>query len=373
MNQPQNKYDDKVKGNRILLFGIIAAILIGMFGIGFGIKDIKEDILEKDIQISSMADEIGQLKEENQYFYQNVLVPEIEYEALELTSEVLELAPEEPEIRNETLRPVVEVVEKEETIIQLQQTVDYSSDIFTVLILGTNENLTDTIILASINPSKETITLVSVPRDLYVNGRKINSIYSAYGIEKIKQDLTKLSGLKIDKYVVFNFSAFKEVVDILGGIDIYVKEGINDPYFPTANNGYTKYSIDEGSHHMDGEQALMYARSRKTTSDFDRSERQQQVIQAIRVKVKMLDLLSNVDKAVNIYSIVLKNIKTDVGVFEALGYLDNYKNYAIESGNVISDSNFLYSSKTIDGQYILLPKSGDYFGIQKAISVLINE
>jgi len=370
MNQLQNKYDDKVKDNRILLLGIIAAILIGMAGLGFGIKGIKEDILKKDIQINSMAEEIGQLKEENQYLYQDVIV-KLQSSLHEApVYDVLNESNEEDQ-DNELMHLVYE---EENAITQLQQTNNsLNSDIFTVLILGTNENLTDTIILASINPSKETITLISFPRDLYVNGRKINSIYSAYGIEKIKQDLTKLSGLKIDKYVIFDFSAFKEVVDILGGIDIYVNKEINDPYFPAANNGYTEYSIDEGSHHMDGEQALMYARSRKTTNDFDRSKRQQQVIQAIRVKVKILDLLSDIDKAKNLYGVVIKNIKTDIGVFEALDYLENYKNYAIESGNVISTDNFLYESKTVDGQYILLPKVVDYVDIKKAISVLINE
>jgi LCP family protein required for cell wall assembly len=367
MNQLQNKYDDKVKDNRILLLGIIAAILIGMTGFGFGIKGIKEDILKKDIQINSMAEEIGQLKEENQYLYQNVLGS--------IQSSLNEVSKNEiPEYQISYKEQEEAIAELTQTTSPLQQTtVDYSSDVFTILILGTNENLTDTIILASINPSKETITLISFPRDLYVNGRKINSIYSAYGIGKIKQDLTKLSGLEIDKYVIFDFLAFKEVVDILGGIDVYVNKEINDPYFPAANNGYTEYSIDEGSHHMDGEQALMYARSRKTTNDFDRSKRQQQVIQAIRVKVKMLDLLSDIDKAKDLYGVVIKNIKTDIGVFEALDYLENYKNYAIESGNVISTDNFLYESKTVDGQYILLPKVVDYIDIKKAISVLINE
>jgi len=273
------------------------------------------------------------------------------------------------------------VAEKESAINQLQQKNErlkkeenlqnYSSYIFTILILGTNENLTDTMILAAINPSMETITLVSIPRDLYVNGRKINSIYASYGIEKMKQDLSKISGLDINKSIIFDFKSFKKAIDILGGVDIEVKEDIYDPYFPTASNGYTKYSIKKGSYNMDGEQALMYVRSRKTTSDFDRSKRQQQVVQAIRVKVKKLDLLADIDKAVELYNEVIKNIKTDIGVFDALGYFEKYKNYSIESGNVISPDNFLYSSKTTDGQYILLPKAGDYVDIKKAISALI--
>ena len=117
---------------------------------------------------------------------------------------------------NNARNELVELVnEKEKAIEQLQQKNErlnrevsiqhYSSDIFTILVLGTNQNLTDTIILVVVNSSKQTITLISIPRDLYVNGRKINSIYAAYGIEKIKQDLTRISGLQIDKYIIFDF------------------------------------------------------------------------------------------------------------------------------------------------------------------------
>lgn len=245
-------------------------------------------------------------------------------------------------------------------------------EIVTVLILGKHDSLTDTIIVAAINPENETISLVSIPRDLYVNGRKINSIYSSYGIEKTKHDLGLITGLSFDKYVIFNMEAFKQTIDILDGINLYVHEKIHDPYFPNEENGYNEYVIEEGSHHMTGEQALMYARSRKTTSDFDRSKRQQQIVQALRVKIKLLNILEDIDKAVDLYGVVKRYVQTDIDVFEALHYLQNYQNYAIESGNVISMENMLYASRTMNGQYILLPKSGDYTDIQRSISTLIK-
>lgn len=391
MNNQADPNSEKITHIRILLFGLMLALIIGMVGLGKGIKNIQQDVINKDIQINSMAEEIGQLKEENQYLYQNLLVNRntVTETFNVLQNSFTEIAQDgESQIvtisngfakAKEDLTKLV--TEKENAINSLQQKNErlmkevnletYSSDIFTTLILGTNENLTDTIILAAVNPSKETVTLISIPRDLYVNGRKVNSIYASYGIDKIKQDVTRISGLEIDKYIIFDLDAFEEVIDILGGIDLYVHESIYDPYFPTASNGYTEYSIEEGSHHMNGAEALMYARSRKTTSDFDRSKRQQQVIQAIRVKVKMLNLLSDLDKAIELYKLAIEKVQTDIDVFEALHYLENYQNYAIESGNVISTENLLYSSRTVDGQYILLPISGDYVDIKESISALI--
>jgi anionic cell wall polymer biosynthesis LytR-Cps2A-Psr (LCP) family protein len=162
------------------------------------------------------------------------------------------------------------------------------------------------------------------------------------------------------------------MIDLLGGIDLYVHKSIYDPYYPTENNGYTVYSIEAGSHHMNGEEALKYVRSRKTTSDFDRSKRQQQVIQAIRVKLKMLNIIEDIDVAINLFNTVINGIETNIHVFEALYYLNNYQNYVIESGNVLSSENHLYSTKTIDGQYILLPKTGDYYQIKQQIAQLIK-
>jgi len=382
MNNSHEKYDDKIKNNRILLFGIIVALLVGTVGFAVGIKSLQRNVSIKDIQINSMVEEIGQLKEENQYLYQSLLLNrdlvEKSFEGFhdsfqkisskgELQMKILSDTFAEAKAKLNDLAIQNKRLTKE---ITLQ---DYSSDIFTILIMGTNQNLTDTMILAVVNPSKKTVTLISIPRDLYVNGRKINSIYGAYGIEKIKQDLTRISGVKINKYIVFDLDAFKKAIDVLGGIDLYVHKDIRDPYFPTAGNGYTEYSVKKGSHHMDGSQALMYARSRKTTSDFDRAKRQQQVIQAIRVKVKILNLLSKLDKAMELYKKIANKIKTDIDVFEALHYLESYQNYAIESGNVIDTSNFLYSSKTLDGQYILLPKAGDYVDIKESISTLITK
>ena len=392
MPENHENYKDSIKNIRILVGGLMIALVIGIVGLGMGLRTIHDQVIDKDIQLHSMAEEIGQLKEENHYMYENIVKNRgVVHEALDGIENVVLSGIAEDKNVQESLRKnftqvkntlIQTLSEQEESLNALQKknsrlseeiTVrSQTNEITTILILGKHEGLTDTIIIAAINPDNETISLASIPRDLYVNGRKINSVYPSYGIKKTKHDLGMVTGLTFDKYVVFNMDAFKKTIDILGGIDIYVREAIYDPYFPTAGNGYRKYVIEEGSHHMTGEQALMYARSRKTTSDFDRSKRQQQIVQALRVKIKLLNILENIDKAFELYGVVKQYVQTDVDVFEALHYLKNYQNYAIESGNVISTDNVLYASRSINGQYILLPKSGDYSDIQRSISILIN-
>lgn len=384
---------ENLKHTKILLYSLVIALIIGMFGLGNGIKNLYEELYLKDYQISVLTDEMGVLREENVYVYQNLLrnrefltesidslqnslvgyVEGNEAKKDEMHATFTQVQNELDNLLNEKELAIVNLQERNQRLNDEVEFQSYPEDIENILILGKNENLTDTIILASINPSLETITLTSIPRDLFINGRKINLILASYGISKLKRDIYMVSGVNAEKYVILDFAAFEKIIDILGGIDIYVHESIYDNAFPTADNGYTVYSIEEGSHHMTGEEALKYARSRKSTSDFDRSKRQHQVIQAIRVKLKMLDVLSDLDKTIQLFETAIEGIDTNIDAFEALYYMNHYQNFAIESGNVISSENYLYSAKSVDGQYILLPKSGDYYEIKEYISHLIKE
>ncbi|MFC1655275.1 LCP family protein [Patescibacteria group bacterium] len=387
------KLVEHIRNTKILLYSLVLALIIGMFGLGSGIRDLYEELITKDYQISVLTDEVGELREENTYMYQNLLenrefltesvdaiqnsfvgyVEGNESEKNEMHATFTQVQTDLDVLIGEKEIAIASLRDRNQRLSEEVGFQAYSEEVENILIVGKNQDLTDTIILASINPSRETVTLISIPRDLYVNGRKINSIYASHGIIKLEKDIHMITGATIDKHVILDFAAFEKIVDILGGIDLYVREPIHDNAFPTADNGYTVYSIEEGSHHLDGEEALRYARSRKSTSDFDRSKRQHQVIQAIRVKLKMLDILADLDKAIEIYETVVAGIDTNIDVFEALYYMDNYQNYAIESGNVISSQNFLYSTKSVNGQYILLPKTGDYYQIKEYVSNLIKE
>ena len=105
------------------------------------------------------------------------------------------------------------------------------------LILGKNEKNVDTIILASVNNAKKQITLVSVPRDLWVNAKKINSFYYFYGMSGFIKELEKILGVKIKNYILIDMDAFPEVVDKVGGIDYTFTAPLIDPTYRTVDNG----------------------------------------------------------------------------------------------------------------------------------------
>lgn len=92
-------------------------------------------------------------------------------------------------------------------------------------------------------------------------------------------------GIRVNEYLMVDFTTFIDVIDLIGGIHINVPYDIYDPQYPDMNYGYDPFSIQAGWQTLDGETALKYARSRHSTDDIDRNRRQQQVLYAIRDKV----------------------------------------------------------------------------------------
>lgn len=166
---------------------------------------------------------------------------------------------------------------------------------------GRSHTLTDTMIVASLDPVGETVSMVSVPRDL-VNvplgdGRtfepKLNSLLSYAnrnkdefpqgGTRALQDAIGALLGIDIHYYAKVDLAGFVEMVDAVGGIDLTVRRALSDPDYGGYGVG-PGWSIEPGRHHLDGANALAYARIRKSAgeSDFTRAERQQQVLVAIR-------------------------------------------------------------------------------------------
>jgi polyisoprenyl-teichoic acid--peptidoglycan teichoic acid transferase len=155
---------------------------------------------------------------------------------------------------------------------------------------------TDTIILATFDPRRPQAALLSIPRDLWVDipGQEANRINTAnyfgdiaqpgYGPELTKQTVQNNFGPAIHGYVEVDFAGFVALVDALGGLEVNVPEMIVDDRYPTPDYGWTTITIPAGPQHMDGATALIYARTRHTDSDFGRSQRQQQVLQALVAK-----------------------------------------------------------------------------------------
>ena len=192
--------------------------------------------------------------------------------------------------------------------------------------------LTDSIMVASWNPDENNITLFSVPRDLYVkspvNGSygRINAIFQQYysRTESIEESalwlawkLEEILWLKIPYYATIDFQTFKEIVDSIWWVDVYVDKTINDPSYPADNMiDYEPFYIEAWPQHLDWATALKYARSRHTTSDFDRSLRQQKLI--IAIKDKMLEAGLSVSTATELYDQYKKYIQTNITAQEML-------------------------------------------------------
>jgi LCP family protein required for cell wall assembly len=212
---------------------------------------------------------------------------------------------------------------------------------FNVLLMGKNGANVDTIIFANVNSVKSRVTMVSIPRDLYVNERKINSVYADYGILEQVKWIENVLGRRIDKYVLIDMYAFRDVVDAMGGIDVFLEEDLIDPSYRVCNDGIcgTLY-YEAGAHHLDGTAALRVARSRHTTSDYSRAARQQLVLQAIKDKAQSLGF-GDAGAVMSLISTMIAATDTNISLDEAVRYYFKYQNFAVSRGYVLSGANVL--------------------------------
>lgn len=177
---------------------------------------------------------------------------------------------------------------------------------------------TDTMMLLMIDPRNDRASLLSIPRDLYVDVpgyglQRVNAAYRLGGgplaIETIQYNL----GIRVNYYVMIDFNVFTTLIDEIGGIDVYVPMTIYDPSYPDMNFGYDPLYVEAGWQHMDGALALKYARTRHQDSDFHRAQRQQDVLFAIRDKVLSLEMLPTlVQRAPTLYSQLQEHVFTDM-------------------------------------------------------------
>lgn len=360
----------------VAVMGMALMVVVG--SMSFMNKRILGDLQTKDVQVNSLIEELGDLREENLLLYRKL---ENNFQDLNVVkTSVLDLEkilPEEALTLQSKLNDVrEELASKSEAVEKLVSAgVDHtptaliaSGDTLDVLILGTHGSLTDTILLASINPLKETVSLFSIPRDLAINGRRINEYYARFGIDAMRTQIEEITGLYPEKYVVVDLEAFSSVVDALGGIDVDVPVALYDANYPAPNFKYQTFSVQAGLHHFNGSTALKYARSRKSTSDFDRAARQQLIIEAVYGKIKSLDLLDNMDELVGMASEVIEQLETDVDLLDFVVYSKRFQDFEIERGNVLSTGNYLYSMMSPQGAYLLLPKDGTYAEIRTYIA-----
>lgn len=200
------------------------------------------------------------------------------------------------------------------------------------LLLGVDERSgdvgrSDTIMMLSANLATKRIGLVSVPRDSRVDmikygSTKVNHAYAYGGITLAKQTIEKLLNVKADHYFVINFSAFKKIIDLLGGVDLDVEK---DMYYRDDYDGENGLVIDlqKGQQHLDAEKAIEYVRYRDEEGDIGRVKRQQKFLNAVLAKFTSP---STILKIPSIIKEVRNSIQTDMSFADMVEYLSFLKN-----------------------------------------------
>jgi LCP family protein required for cell wall assembly len=229
----------------------------------------------------------------------------------------------------------------------------------------------DTIIVAGVNVAARTVQIVSFPRDLWVSlpgglpvtEARINTAYNygeLYGVPgggpaELKAVLENTFGLRIDRHVVASFVAFEQSVDAIGGIEVDVPYAIRDDKYPRRSApGTMVIEFPEGRVQMDGGTALIYARIRHDSNDFNRMRRQQQILFAVRDKLLQPGTLPQLPALVQI---LFSAVRTDL-TFEDIALL-GCLGPQIERNSIqtwVIDSKMVESRILEDGAQVLLPK-----------------
>ncbi len=240
-------------------------------------------------------------------------------------------------------------------------------------------DLTDSILVASLNHEKEFISLFSVPRDLYVEyptgwGWKINEVYSrglrasgwdqAKAMDALKEVLQKITWEEIHYFANVDFEWFRKVIDLVWGIEIDVPDNIIDHSYPGPNHTYQTFRIQKWFQILDGTTALKYARSRYSTSDFDRSLRQQLIIKSLKDKFLDIGFVSSPSKIKSVYNTLNEHVITDLEIGQIIQlalYIKDLPRENIVSSN-LNDSCFYGSSVCEKWGFLYAPVRADFWG-----------
>jgi LCP family protein required for cell wall assembly len=261
--------------------------------------------------------------------------------------------------------------------------------------------LTDTIILASLEPSTKKVSMVSIPRDLTVpmenmGWRKINNVNAFAEAENpgsggmaVCQAISDILEIPIDYYVRLDFVGFINIIDQIGGVDVTVENTLEDYSYPVMgkedaypySSRYEHLLIEKGPQHMDGTTALKYARSRHALgiegSDFARARRQQIILEAAKSKLISKNVLFKPTMITNIIGQVQEHISTNLKVWEMVKLWGMFKDIKKEDIiNKVLDNGpngLLVNSVSSEGAYILSPRSGDFSEIKYLVNTVFQQ
>jgi len=286
------------------------------------------------------------------------------------------------------------------------QKIQTMEDRTNILILGKGgeghdaPDLTDTIIFASITHINPSLSLISLPRDIWIPElrAKLNSTYywgnqqkEGGGLILTKSTVESIVGQPVHYGLVIDFSGFMKIVDVLGGIEVDIERGFVDEKYPVVGKEndecggdmeykcrYKTVSFEKGLLIMDGETALIFVRSRNAEgdegTDLARETRQQKILAAIQTKILSSEVLLSPKKMLSAWEVVRESIETDVDasagailarrLFQTRNQIESH----ILSGELLINPSIQFK---YDNLYVFIPQAGSWEEVQSWVEGLL--
>ncbi|MEI6650157.1 MAG: LCP family protein [Candidatus Moraniibacteriota bacterium] len=256
------------------------------------------------------------------------------------------------------------------------------------------QNLTDTIMLASIDLASKRTAFFSIPRDLFVPipgtnlSTKINSLYQqglsrGEDAQTIVRSMEDITGQDIPYYVILDFDGFEKIIDEVGGVTVLSERDILDTRYPGKNYSYETFQMSAGWHTLDGATALKYARERHDDpqGDFGRAKRQQQIIKAFQEKVLSAGTLLNAVTVNRMLDTLGESVKTNLSVTEMMSLADLVKTVDLRNASTVvvdawkPTSLLRVSHVDVGGiqAFILLPRTGNWNEVRDLASHVFEQ
>ncbi len=214
---------------------------------------------------------------------------------------------------------------------------------------GEGRQRSDAMILCSLNPATNELSMISFMRDLYVQipgyeDNRLNAAYAYGGFDLLKETLMLNFGVQVDGCLEVDFESFTKIVDTIGGIDIELSAKEAE----IVGGGAT-----EGICHLDGAQTLTYARIRKIDSDFERTKRQRNILSAVFLKLKDMDIMGRLGFVSEVFPLVATDMDNSSLMSLASKLAASLDNLAVETYRIPADG--AYKNATVREMAVLIP------------------
>jgi LCP family protein required for cell wall assembly len=240
---------------------------------------------------------------------------------------------------------------------------------------------TDIMVVVSIDKAKNKALLVSLPRDLWWNGGRLNATYSSEGWSGLQTALETITGIKPEKYILTDFVDFEWIVDSMGGVPVTVETTFTDSQYPVDETfEYQTVTFTQGEEKLTGKRALIFSRSRKgdnDNGDWGRMKRQHLILKGMLQAVKQPEsIFKNMELAKALDMVTKGRMDTNIALSDATYLWDLHKDwdkYQITSKYMDYDYLFTPPMAEYGGAWVLAPIGGSYDVFKKDLKKVFDD